>query len=89
MFVHVVSKDLFVGELYARKAGTGAWGNDLVFVNNIYPGQGKAYNLDDGSGNCRFDLRRKVFGGNGPPQFQDQMNVDLCEMNRKKQAWLL
>jgi hypothetical protein len=89
LFVQVVSEGVFVGELYARKAGTGSWGSDLVFVNNIYPGNGRAFNLDDGSTNCRFDLRRRVFGGNGPPEFQDQMNVDLCKMNKAKQVWLL
>ncbi len=89
LFVQVVTPGLFVGELYARKAGNGAWGNDLVFVDNIHTGDGRSYNLDDGSGNCRFDLRRRVFGGGGPPEFQDQMNVDLCAMNKAKQVWLL
>ena len=89
LFVQVVSQYAFVGELYARKAGAGSWGDDLVFVNNIYPGQGKAYNLSDGSGACRFDLRRRIFPVNDAPQYQDQLNVDLCAMNRKKQAWLL
>jgi hypothetical protein len=89
LFVQVVSEGVFVGELYARKAGAGSWGTDLVFVDNIYPGNGRAFNLDDGSTNCRFDLRRRVFGGSGPPELQDQMNVDLCKMNKAKQVWLL
>lgn len=89
LFMQVITPDVFVGELYARKAGAGSWGADLVSVDNIYPGDRKAYNLDDGSGNCNFDLRRRVFGGDGPPEYQDQLNVDLCAMNTKKQAWLL
>jgi len=89
LFVRVNTEGMFVGELYARKAGAGSWGADLVFVNNIYPGEGKVYNLDDGSGNCKFDLRRRVFGGGGQPVFQDQLNADLCKMNKNKQVWLL
>jgi len=89
LFVEVNTKGLFIGELYARKAGSGSWGNDLVFVNNIHPGDSKVYNLGDGSGNCKFDLRRRVFVVDGQPEFQDQMNVDLCKMNKNKQVWLL
>jgi hypothetical protein len=90
LFVQVVTEGLFIGELYARKSGTGSWGDDLVFVNNILPGQSRAFNLGDGSGNCLFDLRRRVFiVDDGSTEFQDLMRVDLCKMNKTKQAWLL
>lgn len=89
LFVDVVTPGVFVGELYARKAGIGSWGNDFVFVDNIHTGDSRAYNLGDGTGNCKCDVRRFVFGGGGPPQFQDQLDVDLCAMNKKKQVWLL
>jgi hypothetical protein len=90
LFVYVnETTDGAIGGLYARKAGAGSWGDDLQLIGIVGPGEGKAYNLDDGSGNCKFDLRRRIISVNQPPVFQDQLNIDLCEMNRKKQAWLL
>lgn len=90
LFIKVVSQDAgFIGELYARKAGSASWGDDLVFTNNIGPGGSRAFDLDDGSGNCKFDLQRKVFNPSGPTDTQYQMDVDLCSMNKKKQVWLL
>lgn len=89
LFVQNTRQGMFIGALYARKAGSGSWGNDLVLFDNIYPGDSRAFSLDDGSGNCKFDLRRLVYAVDEPPGYQDQMNVDLCAMNKKRQVWLL
>ena len=74
----------FVGELYAVKAGSDSWGRDLVLLDNIYPGDRRFFNLADGSGNCRFDIRTVQFDADGRRPMEN-FDVDLCEMNRKGQ----
>ena len=80
----VVPGPAFVGELYAVKAGSDSWGPDLVLLDNINPGDRRVFNLSDGSGNCRFDIRTVQFDANCRRPMENY-NVDVCELNQKGQ----
>jgi hypothetical protein len=84
----------FLRGVYVRAPGTGPWGDDITLMDHVHPGDGRAFNVDDGTPRCRFDVRFEMYGyarQSDPKAAWWNLvadDVDLCEMNDEGRVFL-
>jgi hypothetical protein len=62
-------------EVYASNVGTKDWQEDVLGEDVIHPGQKFRFNIDDGTGYCKYDF--KLVFEDGDELFREGYNV--CE----------
>lgn len=86
--------DFFVRGIYARPAGAPGRGDNITLMSNIHPCRKRAFDVDDGTTNCRFDVRAEMYGCRRPVDDDATWwnliveDVDLCAMNETRQVFL-
>ena len=61
---------------YASRTSTNDWEEDILGEDVIMPGQSMTFNIDDGSGACKYDFKGEFEDG----EEVVKANVDVCKV---------
>ncbi|MGA7261610.1 MAG: hypothetical protein WBX30_12065 [Stellaceae bacterium] len=65
-------------EIQIAQIGTGRWERDLLGDDILLPAQSVLVDIDDGTGNCRFDIKTVFDDGTS----STRRDIDVCAVER-------
>jgi hypothetical protein len=65
-------------EIQIAQVGTGRWERDLLGDDILLPAQSVLVEIDDGKGNCRFDIKTVFDDGTS----STRRDIDVCAVER-------